>query len=487
MRTIHLLATALLAMAPVLARAQNVGINADGSAPHASAMLDIDVSALPGTKTGLLVPRMTSAQRNAIPAPATGLLVYDTTLDAFWYFNGTAWVSLLHATTGWRTTGNDGTVDGTHFIGTTDNVAFSFRVDDVAAGRIGHTDLNTFLGYGSGLSATTGTANVAMGHDALGSLTTGGQNVAVGRGALATHTNPTGIVAIGDSALGRFVGAWSTAVGWHALKNCTSGFSNTAIGMNSLWQTTTGYSNTSIGTDCMNNNTTGFMNSVLGYFTLMSNTEGHRNVAIGTYAGRSNTIGDRNTFVGHAAGELNTTGLRNTFVGYHAGSQAATGSYNTFIGAVAGYMAAGLERATAIGYNAQVTANNSLVLGGTGVDAVHVGIGVTAPAAELEVNGYTKLGPDAPAVRMVVITGTTAATAAGSAAVPHGVNAAKILAVDLHVEYSPNNWVPQAYTVAPGYQYNYYYTATNLIVRNVAGNSATILAKPFKALITYEE
>jgi hypothetical protein len=68
---------------------QNVGINTTGAPPHPSAMLDVT-----STISGFLVPRMSSAQRLAIPAPATGLLVFDTDLDQFWYFDGTIWVSL---------------------------------------------------------------------------------------------------------------------------------------------------------------------------------------------------------------------------------------------------------------------------------------------------------------------------------------------------------------------------------------------------------
>ncbi|MCW5898728.1 MAG: hypothetical protein KIT10_05605 [Flavobacteriales bacterium] len=72
------------------AHAQNVGINATGAAPAASAMLDVS-----STTSGLLTPRMTAAQRTAIAAPATGLLVYQTDgLDGFWFFNGTVWLRL---------------------------------------------------------------------------------------------------------------------------------------------------------------------------------------------------------------------------------------------------------------------------------------------------------------------------------------------------------------------------------------------------------
>ncbi|MDN3658674.1 hypothetical protein QWZ08_23725, partial [Ferruginibacter paludis] len=53
------------------AGAQNMAINADGSTPDASAMVDIK-----STAKGFLLPRMTTTQQNAIPSPATGLLIF---------------------------------------------------------------------------------------------------------------------------------------------------------------------------------------------------------------------------------------------------------------------------------------------------------------------------------------------------------------------------------------------------------------------------
>ncbi|GAB4377118.1 MAG: hypothetical protein Kow0075_05130 [Salibacteraceae bacterium] len=53
--------------------AQNMGINSDGSLPDSTAMLDIK-----STKRGLLIPRMTVAQRLSIANPAQGLIVFQT-------------------------------------------------------------------------------------------------------------------------------------------------------------------------------------------------------------------------------------------------------------------------------------------------------------------------------------------------------------------------------------------------------------------------
>ncbi|MFL5765149.1 MAG: hypothetical protein ACJ77K_14495 [Bacteroidia bacterium] len=62
-------------------RSQNIGINAAGSSPNASAMPDVDMSSLT-TKTGLLIPRMTGAEKidmDPLPAAAQRLVVYQTT------------------------------------------------------------------------------------------------------------------------------------------------------------------------------------------------------------------------------------------------------------------------------------------------------------------------------------------------------------------------------------------------------------------------
>jgi hypothetical protein len=63
--------------------AQNVGINTN--TPNASAMLDV-VS----TNSGMLIPRMTMVQRDAIVSPATSLLIYQTdNTPGFYYNSGT--------------------------------------------------------------------------------------------------------------------------------------------------------------------------------------------------------------------------------------------------------------------------------------------------------------------------------------------------------------------------------------------------------------
>jgi hypothetical protein len=64
-----------------------VAINTDASVPDNSAMLDVK-----STNKGMLIPRMTSAQRAAIVSPVNGLMVYQTDgASGFYYYNSSVW------------------------------------------------------------------------------------------------------------------------------------------------------------------------------------------------------------------------------------------------------------------------------------------------------------------------------------------------------------------------------------------------------------
>ena len=69
---------------------QSIGINGDGSLPHASAMLDVKS----GSK-GFLMPRMDSTARKNISSPAKGLMVYDTSDSNLWQYDGSTWSTQL--------------------------------------------------------------------------------------------------------------------------------------------------------------------------------------------------------------------------------------------------------------------------------------------------------------------------------------------------------------------------------------------------------
>lgn len=87
----RVLLSCLLALFAFTVHAQ-VGIGT--ISPHASAQLEIQAPL-----KGLLIPRMPEAFRILIPAPATGLLVYQTdgVAPGFYYFDGVIWQPLKSA------------------------------------------------------------------------------------------------------------------------------------------------------------------------------------------------------------------------------------------------------------------------------------------------------------------------------------------------------------------------------------------------------
>ena len=58
------------------------------TSPDASAVLDMT-----STSQGVLIPRMTTTQREAIATPVVGLQVYDTDTNSVWSYNGATWAN----------------------------------------------------------------------------------------------------------------------------------------------------------------------------------------------------------------------------------------------------------------------------------------------------------------------------------------------------------------------------------------------------------
>ena len=157
-----------------------------------------------------------------------------------------------------------------------------------------------------------------------------------------------------------------------------SGTTNTGIGTLALNANSVGISNTATGAYALENNTTGAQNTAVGYQALASN-DSDDNTAVGYYALRNDTAGTLNTALGESALSNVTTGQQNTALGVGAGSNIVSGSYNTFIGVNAGG-SSGLTYATAIGYGASATENNTLILGsGAAGSYPTVGIGTNSP------------------------------------------------------------------------------------------------------------
>ena len=224
---------------------------------------------------------------------------------------------------------------------------------------------NYLFDYGSPFIGS-GLGNSYLGF-AGNSVTTGVGNVGVGSFTLVANTS----------------GQYNTAVGLEALLTNSSGEFNTAVGTDALFAngggtTSTGNGNTALGYGAAYNNLTGYDNTAVGFQTMFNNTAGVYNTASGGYALNNNT----------------------------------TGNYNTALGYQAGPSTGALTNTTAIGANALVSESNALVLGGTGANAVKVGIGTSAPAYTLDAAGTIRsstggfMFPDG-------TTQTTAATAGG--------------------------------------------------------------------------
>ena len=123
----HLLsiATTLLALSPIAAQAQ-VGVGT--TTPDAKSALDIRA-----IDKGLLIPRLTEAQRLTITSPPQGLMVYQTDGTAsggsqtgFWYYTGTGgWVFIEPAVGGLTLP----------YSGTTSNSSTAFAVSNTGAGQ----------------------------------------------------------------------------------------------------------------------------------------------------------------------------------------------------------------------------------------------------------------------------------------------------------------------------------------------------------------
>lgn len=89
MRTVKAFMILLLLIISATGFSQGTSINNTGNAPDPSAGLDVSFD-----NKGVLVPRISNLQRNAITAPAEGLLIFNTTTKCFNVFKNSQWFEL---------------------------------------------------------------------------------------------------------------------------------------------------------------------------------------------------------------------------------------------------------------------------------------------------------------------------------------------------------------------------------------------------------
>lgn len=141
MKKLTFIAT-LLYFSNVLFAQDNVGIGT--LTPNVKSVLDLSSN----TK-GFLAPRMSTTERLAI-APSTSeaaLMVFDTDLSRYLYWDGTQWVEFPSAGDDWSLTGNAGTNVANNYIGTSDATGLSIRTN--ATERIRITAQTGFVGIGT--------------------------------------------------------------------------------------------------------------------------------------------------------------------------------------------------------------------------------------------------------------------------------------------------------------------------------------------------
>jgi hypothetical protein len=256
----------------------------------------------------------------------------------------------LPATNAWSLNGNSGTTDGTNFIGTTDNTALNFRINNQKAGRV-EAGSNLFFGYEAGLSYTSGADNTAIGYKSLAATNARSGNTAIGSWALSSNTSDR-----------------NTAIGFGTMQNNVSGQWNTAVGSSALITNNSGSHNTAIGGTALQGNISAAANAAFGYGALIDHQSGDANTGIGMYALKGNLNGSNNVGLGFESGYNNVSGTGNIFIGYRAG-YSETGSNKLYI--------ANSSTTTPLIYGDFVSGN--------------VGIGTTSPTFKLEVSSDAQI------------------------------------------------------------------------------------------------
>lgn len=168
----------------------------------------------------------------------------------------------------WLTTGNSG-LTASNFVGTTDAIPLSFKVNNKTAGRIDYNaaKANTSFGFQT-LNVNTAGGNAAFGYLALPVNTIGNANTAVGFNSMNKNVNGVSNTALGSQSLASNVtGFFNTAVGQASLSG-SKGNDNTAVGRFALVSMATGSGNTAIGSGANVSDTSLSNVTLLGFLTV---------------------------------------------------------------------------------------------------------------------------------------------------------------------------------------------------------------------------
>jgi hypothetical protein len=209
-----------LTLSQIILAQTDLKIGSSSGIKNTSAVLELE-----STNKGFLLPRLTTAQMNAIAAPANGLSIYNTNDSCVYIYRNSLWMSTCSPSyaLAWGLLGNSGTTAGTNFIGTTDAQALAFRTNNAERMRLTTTG-NLGLGTTTPTSiiGIDGTANQTIKLERnitagtigrnltilAGGATTGGTNLAGGNLVLSsgTATGSAGSIIIFNTATGGTAG-----------------------------------------------------------------------------------------------------------------------------------------------------------------------------------------------------------------------------------------------------------------------------------------
>ncbi|MBK8701219.1 MAG: hypothetical protein IPN29_17445 [Saprospiraceae bacterium] len=451
---------------------QDVGIN---TVPDASAILDI-VS----NNKGLLIPRMSRADRDLIASPANALLIYQTDETSGFYFYD-------NASTSWKIlaglTSKIADADGDTQLETEKNA----DEDIIRIDLTGVEKMNLSTGgavQAAKLHIVNNQDNISLGDSTASGFTTARGNITLGIGALNTNvTGPDNLV-IGYKAANQLTAGSALAIGNEVMKgNLNNGYNITAIGHKAYVNGTSadysviigsetpaasgqqpnvfvgransklqnnGSSVVSVGEEALYNGTATDNNTAIGYKAMYNNLGNDHGLAIGALSGNSgdNTLSigyrslqsnttDFSMAIGSQAGWQNTTGKDNLGVGFSTLYNMVTGNDNVAVGAGA-LEANTLSRNTALGANAMDDNNGAdntaigfnAMSGSNDTSSCGVAVGANALSLNLPASNNTAMGYNtnvANGVSNAVVIGANAFAASSNAVVlgsVQGVNGA---------------------------------------------------------------
>jgi len=524
-----------------------VGINT--TSPSSLLQIASSNQANPANTDGILIPKIDAFPAINPTLTQNGMMVFLTTsvginLPGFYYWdnNTTAWIS-VGSQHNWGLNGNQGTNSSINFIGTKDNQSLIIKTNDTERLKIDNTgnigiggtnpsyplEFKSITGdkiclfntaplksYGFGVNASLLQifssnigSSIGFGYGSSTSFTenirfTGGGRVGIGT------SNPLSKIHLFESASGitpnvNSVLTLEKATG-NYLNLLSSGESGILFGANGN-ATNGGIIYNSSQPDAMffrtNNNQNRMIISAAGDVVIGNGTPDARlQIISSNQATPANTDGIlipkidafpaiNPTLTQNGMMVFLTTSVGINLPGFYYWDTAS--SSWLAIGAKSNWNLTG-NSGTNPGTNFIGSRDNSDVVFKTNntegmrlTTSGNIGIGTASPTAELEVNGFTKMGTTAPAIKTLKLTGTTGATQGNQTNIAHGINSAKILGVTVLVEYVSGSFIPTSYNSSIGFEFDYFITGTNVVVWTKSGNSGFILSKPIRVLLTYEQ